>query len=145
MNPMHMHNLCKQHVGHLVMVQMSNNEQLQGFIEDVDENNVYMMVPENANNHNNNNNNGMVQGAQANNMMAQGQQQNNNKCGCHSGMGNRQFFGGGYGGYGGYDGYGGYGSYGGYPGGGYGGYGPRPRYRRLILPLTALAAISTLF
>lgn len=40
----------------------------------------------------------------------------------------------------GHHGYGGPG-YGGYPG--YG-YGPRPRFRRLILPLTALAALSVL-
>ncbi|MDQ0299880.1 hypothetical protein J2S78_002300 [Salibacterium salarium] len=121
MNPMQMHHLCKQHIGHLVTVQMNNNEQLQGFIEDVDDNNVYMMVPENSNN---NNNNGMVQGAQMNNMLTKG-------CGCQSGMNNRQFFGG-------------YGGYGGYPGGGY--YPrPRPRYRRLVLPLAALVALSTLF
>ncbi len=35
----------------------------------------------------------------------------------------------------------GYGGYGGYPG--YG-YGPRPRFRRLILPLAALTALSVL-
>ncbi|WP_163972037.1 hypothetical protein [Oceanobacillus halotolerans] len=51
------------------------------------------------------------------------------------GFAGRQFYG--YPGYGGYPGYPGFG---GYPG--YGG--PRRRFRRLILPLTALAALTAL-
>lgn len=44
--------------------------------------------------------------------------------------------------YGGYHGYPGYGYQG--PGYGYGGYPPRQRFRRVILPLAALTAISLL-
>ncbi|MFB4163730.1 hypothetical protein ACE1TI_07780 [Alteribacillus sp. JSM 102045] len=146
-NHMHMYNLCQQHIGQYVMVQTKNNELFNGYIENVDENNVYLMVPEHENDNYNMNNHNMY-GNYPNNVMHQEmnnnynmhytmpQQMNNNhmenvmpysypskqkNCGCNN-REDRQFYG-----------------FGGYP---Y--YYPYPRFRQLILPLAALVALSAL-
>ncbi|SFE26318.1 hypothetical protein SAMN05192532_10121 [Alteribacillus iranensis] len=116
-NKMHMHHLCKQHVGKYVAVQTVNQEQIHGFVEDVDDDHVYMVVPDN--NYPTGPSNPMHPMTSPHGNMTD----DSTKPYPH----NRQY----------------YGYYGGYPGWG---YGPAPYsgFRRLVLPLTALVALSTL-
>lgn len=111
------YDICKEHMHAYVLAEMTDGTQVDGIITGLDENHVYFAVP----------------------------------MGCSDGHdGQERQFGGygygypGYGGYGGFDpGYG-YGGYGGFdPGFGYGAY-PGQRFRRLVLPLAAIAAISLL-
>ncbi|SDH55629.1 hypothetical protein SAMN05192534_10749 [Alteribacillus persepolensis] len=130
-NSMHMYHLCQQHVGQFVAVQTKNNEWFNGYMENVDEENVYLMIPEYDHNTMG------VMGAQTNNanmhqyspqqpyhdpqhnMPAMRPGVKNGACGCQRDQ--RQY----------------YPPYGPY-------YYPYPRYRRLILPLAALVALSAL-
>ncbi|MFB1050072.1 hypothetical protein [Paraliobacillus sp. JSM ZJ581] len=94
----HMYDLCKNHIHHYVLIETSDGTTIDGIITDVDEQNVYLAIP---------------------NTMPVSPDMDNN----------RQY----------YSPYG----YGGYP---YG-YGPYPgygRFRRLVLPLAALTALSVL-
>jgi hypothetical protein len=143
--------LCKKNMHRYVMAQMKDGMVHDGIVESVDDENLYLAVPtgeadirapapvENNPHHHN---------------------PHHHNCGDYDyrAYGAIGGFGGsvgvpGYGGYGygtpGYSGYPGYGygypGYGyGYPGYGYGYYGPRRRFRRIILPLLGLTALSLL-
>ncbi len=107
-----MYDLCNTHMHAYVLVETVEGHQIDGIITGVDEDQVYLAVPDGG-------------------MSSHGEDMSRE---------DRQFgFGGGYGGF--YPGYGypGYGpGYGYYPG-----Y-PRRPFRRLILPLAALTALSVL-
>lgn len=111
----HNYELCKKHMHAYVLVEINDGTQVDGIVTGVDDEFVYLALPIDC---------------------SSGSSQ-------VSGATDRQF-----GGYGHGHGFGGgYGSpnYG-YPGYGYQGYGgyPGQRFRRLVLPLTALAALSIL-
>ncbi|MGM8364394.1 hypothetical protein ACLIBG_02815 [Virgibacillus sp. W0181] len=114
----HMYEMCKNHMHAYVLAQTADGSNVDGIITGLDDEYVYMAVP------------------------LSGYEQEPDE---HSPQSHERQFG--YSGYG-YPGYG-YPSYG-YPGygGGYGspgyGYRPRRRFRRLILPLAALTALSVL-
>ncbi|MDA3128579.1 hypothetical protein ACFPTR_07635 [Aliibacillus thermotolerans] len=121
---MHMYDVCKDHIGQYVSLQTVNQEEITGYIEDVDEEHVYMIVPD-----------------YGEDMMGH----------YYHSMGNMRRpygYGGRPGGWWGNPGYGGpwYGGSPWYGGGYYGGYYPRPRpgFRRIALPLAALTAIAAL-
>lgn len=128
--------VCKKNMHRYVMAQTNDGMVYDGIVESVDEENLYLAVPTGE---------AEMTAPVANNP--------HHNYGDHAyrayGVVGAQGYGG-YGGYGApvYGGYGGYGApiYGGYPGYGYGypGYGPRRRFRRFILPLAALAALSLL-
>lgn len=117
----HIYSLCNQHMNQYVLAQTVDGQNIDGIITGVDGDYVYLAVPLTD---------------EERKQLEQEKQ--------HNQIDERQY---GYG-YapGGYAGYGGYGAYGGY---GYGapygyGYAPPNRFRRLILPLAALVAISAL-
>lgn len=113
----HMHSLCQQYLHQNVMIQTNDNQSYQGMIEGVDDDYVYLVVP-----------------------------MDDMSGGMHYRSEDQRFIGGPGVGFGGVPGgwYGpGYGWYG--PGYGYWGYPrPRPGFRRLVLPLAALTAVSLL-
>lgn len=143
---MKMYELCKEHIGQYVSVKMTNHEEITGYIEDVDEENVYMLVP-----------------VYDDDMYSYRDMDERRP----PSYGGSPGYGGGHGGrpgrprrpWWGYPGYGG-----GYPGYGYPWYGPwyggpwyggpwygggyygrpRPGYQRLALPLAGLAALAAL-
>lgn len=122
-NQPNMYDICKSHLYRYVLVQTTDQQSYDGIVENVDETNLYLAVPE-----------GEVEGAAVNEERLLG------GLGYGPGLG----YGAGYG----YPGYGpglGYGAGYGYPGYGYPYY-PRPRrrFRRLILPLAGLTALSLL-
>lgn len=112
----HVYDLCEEHMHAYVLAEMIDGTKVDGIITGVDDEHVYFAVP---------------MGDENESRSSENKVENNE----------RQF-GGWQGGYGGGYGYGNQG----YPGYGYGysNYGYRPRFRRLILPLTALAALSLL-
>lgn len=119
-----MYELCSDHMHGYVMVETTNGTMQDGIITGIDEQNVYMAVP-------------MNQREESSQDRSDEQQL-------------RQYPGYGYGygyghpGYNHYGGYPGYG-YGGYPGYNYGyGQGGRSPFKRLILPLAAITALSVL-
>lgn len=118
----HMHSLCQQYLNQHVQIQTQDHQMYQGIVESVDNDNVYLLIPDNTQME--------MDYSQMGQMPAQ------------QGMTRQWGYGPGYG----YPGYG-YPGYG-YPGYGYPGYGypyyPRPRYRRLALPLAALGTIALL-
>ena len=113
----HIYDLCKKYMHSYVLAETVNGEQVDGIITGVDDENVYMAVPNDYTSPD----------------VLQAHQQGGHFQQYRDKEDQRQF------GYYGYPGYG----YGGY---GYGGpyYSPGPRFRRLILPLTAIAALSLL-
>jgi uncharacterized membrane protein len=133
--PYDMKTMCKHHMHRYVLVQTNDGRNYDGFVEHVDDQNVYLAIPI-----------GRVD---------TGYREEENRGEKVDGGTDRndesdQRINGWYGGYPGY-GYGGYGypGYGyGRPGFGYGypgyGYGRRGRFQRLILPLAALTALSIL-
>ena len=144
--------LCHQHINKYVVLQTTDGQQIDGIIESLDQNNVYVIVPMES---------GMNQApvAAMPNMMAQEAAVGANSLNMpHPQMReeDRAFIGGLWGapGYGvpgyGVPGYGvpGYGYPGyGYPGYGYPGYGygiPRRRLGRIALPLAALLALTAI-
>ncbi|HLR61715.1 MAG TPA: hypothetical protein VK097_04660 [Lentibacillus sp.] len=117
-NHQHMYELCKQHMHSYVLAEMTDGTQVDGIITGLDDEYVYMAVPLGSDNHDSH-------------MPAH----------YESPDWSRGPFG--FGGFGyGYPGYG-YPGYG-YGVGGYPGYGRPRRFRRLILPLAALTALSVL-
>ncbi|GAA0433116.1 hypothetical protein GCM10008983_07200 [Lentibacillus halophilus] len=118
-NQQHTYDMCKNHMHAYVLVEVNDGTQVDGIITGLDNDYVYMAVP-----------------------IGQEPAYDSN-------WRPNEFDGFGYGysgyGYGGYPGYGYPGpGYGGSPGYGYGGnYRPR-RFRRLVLPLAALTALSVL-
>lgn len=113
-NQPNMYDICKNHLYRYVLVQTTDQQSFDGIVENVDETNLYLAVPE-----------GEVEGVASNEERLLG------------GLGYGPGFG-----------YGpglGYGAGYGYPGYGYPYY-PRPRrrFRRLILPLAALTALTLL-
>ncbi|WP_096201491.1 hypothetical protein [Bacillus sp. FJAT-45350] len=119
----YMKSMCQQYLHQPVMAQTLDNQTIQGYIEYVDDENVYLMVPEDTQDY----------------RSADERQ--------FFGPGYGPGFGAGYGGfYGPRPGFG----FGGFPGYGYGPYPypyPRPRpggFRRLALPLAALGTLAVL-
>lgn len=109
------YDLCKKHMHAYVLAEVVDGSNFDGIVTGLDDEYVYFAVP-----------------------IEDDQQQELPRFDRRMGEGGRQYgYGHGHHGHG-YPGPG----YGGYPGYGYGG-GP-PRFRRLILPLTALAALSVL-
>lgn len=115
----HIYDLCKDHMHSYVLAEMVDGEKIDGIITGLDSNYVYFAVPVES-------------------------EEQSNRSDHHDESSDRQFgYGHGYGqghGYGYGQGYGhGYNNY------GYShGYNPPNRFRRMILPLTALAALSIL-
>lgn len=109
-----MYELCKNHIHSYVLIETNDGAKIDGIITDLDNEYVYIAIP-------------LGQGDPVENDYPYNNDQ-------------RQFGGFGYG----FPGFGGYGYPGyGYPFYGYG-YRPRRRFRRLILPLAALTALSVL-
>ncbi len=107
-----MYRRCREHMHRYVLVQTNDGRTYDGFVENVDEDNLYLAVFINVS----------IDREEAGEQMGASPQGVDEQ---------RQLWG-----------YPGYGFYG-FPG--YGFYGPRPRrFRRLILPLAALTAISLL-
>jgi hypothetical protein len=114
----HMYDVCRSHMHRYVLVQTTDQQSFDGIVENVDETNLYLAVP-----------------------IGDGMER-------EEGNDERLIGGVGYGAGYGYPGYGfpGYG----FPGYGYPGYGypyyprPRRRFRRLVLPLAALTALTLL-
>ncbi|MEN1970326.1 hypothetical protein WMZ97_19915 [Lentibacillus sp. N15] len=117
----HVYETCKQHMHSYVLAEMVDGSKVDGIVTGLDEEYVYLAVP-------------LAQHEQDMHQMHEHQQ--NRQVGFGYGQpGGFGYPGGGFGYPGGY----------GYPGGGYG-YpgGPRRRFRRLILPLAGLTALSLL-
>lgn len=111
----HLYELCKKHMHAYVLAEMTDGTKVDGIITGLDEEYVYFAIP--------------INGFET---TSQGAGDHPRQFGGHG-------YGGGYGPSGGYGypgyGYQGYGGYGGHQGG---------RFQRLVLPLTALAALSLL-
>ncbi|WP_077623071.1 hypothetical protein [Sediminibacillus massiliensis] len=137
----HKYDLCKKHMHQYVMAEMEDGSQVDGIVTDLDEDFVYLAVPISAFDHHEQMSFGQMQDGQMpygqypqHEQMPYGQYPQHEQMPYGQYQQDYRQFGWGYPGYGGF----GYG----YPGYGYG-Y-PGRRFRRLVLPLTALAALSAL-
>lgn len=163
-----MHSVCRNHMNRYILAQTNDGRSYDGIIEHVDQDYVYMAVP-NADMYTSpdpqipiathmtagRRNSSTSKGVDFNEREERGTELGESEVlSDERSSDQRQIYGAGFGygypgygpWYGGYGGYGGYGAYGGYPVYGFGGYGfpRRRRFQRLILPLAALTAISLL-